>query len=331
MILFPEQDWSAVVAQLKASKHVMLTTHCNSDADGIGSELALFHTLQTMGIQVSMFNRDVVPRICRYLTGSDLIQVGDNPDVSTVDTVVALDAGAQSRLGFADEVFADKTLINIDHHASNPDYGDINVVNADYCATGAMMFDLVQHLGQPLCKASAEGIYAAVLTDTASFHLDRVNADVHRMTAELIEAGAEPSVAAEAIYNSQPLARLELLTQALQTLSMEDDGRSAWMHVTQAMLDDTGADNEDTEGFIDVSRTIEGVEVLVFIRPEHGKRWKVSFRGKAGRDVGAVAASLGGGGHKYAAGCAVLGSLEDVYAKVRHVVSAVFVGADSST
>ena len=324
MILFPEQDWSAVVARLQASRHVMLTTHCNSDADGIGSELALFHTLQHMGVQVSMFNRDVVPRICRYLPGAELIQVGEHPDVSTVDTVVALDAGAKSRLGFADEVFAGKVLINIDHHASNPDYGDINVVNADYCATGAMIFDLIQHLGQPLCKASAEGIYAAVLTDTSSFHLDRVNADVHRMTAELIEAGAEPFAAAEAIYNSQPLARLTLLTQALQTLSIKDDGRSAWMYVTQAMLDEAGASLEDTEGFIDVICTIEGVEILVFVRPERDQRWKVSFRGKAGRDVGAVATSLGGGGHKYAAGCAVSGSLEDVYAKVGQVVRAAF-------
>ena len=324
MILFPSEKWQPVVEQLKGAKHVMLTTHCNSDADGIGSELALFHTLQAMGIKVSMYNRDVVPRICQYLPSSELIQVGESPDVSTVDTVVALDAGAKSRLGFPDSMFEGKVLINIDHHASNPNYGDINIVNADYCATGAMMFDLIQHLGQSLSKASAESIYAAILTDTASFQLDRVNADVHRMTAELIEAGAKPEEAANAIYNSQPLARLNLLTLALQTLAIEHDGRSAWMHVTQDMQDETNADHEDSEGFIDVSRSINGVEVVVFIRPERDGRWKVSFRGKAGRDVGAVAATLGGGGHRYAAGCAVSGSLEEVYAKVRAVVDNVF-------
>lgn len=324
MILFPQEKWQPIVEQLKSAKHVMLTTHCNSDADGIGSELALFHTLQDMGIQVSMLNRDVVPRICKYLPSSDLIQVGDNPDVSTVDTIVALDAGAKSRLGFPDSLFAGKILINIDHHASNPLYGDLNVVNADYCATGAMMFDLIQHLGQSLSKTSATSIYAAILTDTASFQLDRVNADVHRMTAELIEAGAKPEEAADAIYNSQPLARLSLLTLALQTLSIQHDGRSAWMHVTQAMQDETGANNEDSEGFIDVSRSVDGVEVVVFIRPEKNNRWKVSFRGKSGKDVGAVAVKLGGGGHKYASGCAVSGSLEEVYAKVEAVVGDVF-------
>jgi len=324
MKLFPHEKWQDVVDQIKHAKHVMLTTHCNSDADGIGSELAVFHTLQAMGIQVSMLNRDVVPRICQYLTGSELIQVGEVKDVSDIDTIIALDAGSKARLGFPDDVFAGKTLINIDHHASNPLYGDINVVNSDYCATGAMVFDLIQHLEQPLSKPSADAIYAAVLTDTASFHLDRVTADVHRMTAELIEAGAEPSVAAEAIYDSQPLARLELLTLALQTLSVENNGKTAWMHVTQDMLDKTGANNEDTEGFIDVSRTVQGIEVVVFIRPERENRWKVSFRGKSGRNVGIVAETLGGGGHKYSAGCAVSGTLDDVYAKVRHIVGDIF-------
>ncbi len=323
MILFPDEDWQPVVAQLRASKHVMLTTHCNSDADGIGSELALFHTLKHMGIRVSMLNYDVVPRICKYLPCSELIQVVDKPDVSTVDTIVALDAGARSRLGFDDDVFTGKVLINIDHHASNPGYGDINVVNADYCATGAMVFDLIQHLEQPLIQASAEGIYAAILTDTASFHLDRVDASVHRMTAELIEAGAKPAVAADAIYHTQPLARMTLLTKALQTLTLKHNGRTAWMHITQAMLDDSGADHEDSEGFIDMGRSIEGVGVAVFIRPEREGRWKVSFRGKQ-QDVGALATQLGGGGHKYASGCAVAGSLDEVYAKVQAVVDTLY-------
>jgi len=324
MILFPDEDWQAVVSQLKSAKHVLLTTHRNPDADGIGSQLALFQTLQDMGILVSMFNRDPVPRICRYLPHAALIQTGEHPEMNDVDTIVALDAGAFSRLGFTDTFFSGKCLINIDHHASNPNYGDINVVNADYCATGAMMFDLIQHLGQCLSKVSACAIYAAILTDTASFRLDRVNADVHRMTAELIEAGAEPAVAADAIYDSQPLERLTLLTLALQTLSIEHDGRSAWMYVDQDMLDETGAADEDTEGFIDVSRSIDGVEIVIFIHPEHDGRWKVSFRGKDGRNVGAIATTLGGGGHRYASGCAVSGSLDDVYAKVRAAVDITF-------
>jgi len=324
MILMPDQDWKQVVQHLKVAKHVLIVAHQCPDADTLGSQLALFDTLQSMGVRVGMCNHDKVPRICGYLPNVEHIFIGTYPDLSDVDTIVAVDAGAKSRLGFADAFFAGKTVINIDHHASNPLYGDINVVNAGYCATGAMVFDLIQHLGQVLSKDSAIPIYAAILTDTASFHLDRVTADVHRMTAELIEAGAEPAVAAEEIYDKQPLSRLNLLTLSLQTLAIKHHGKSAWMHVDKAMLTTTQAQLEDTEGFIDVSRSIDGVEVVVFIRPESAGRWKVSFRGKSGRDVGAVASMLRGGGHKYASGCAVSGPLSEVYAKVNAVVDAVF-------
>ncbi len=320
MILFPGQSWEAVVSHLQSAQHVLLTTHRSPDADGIGSQLALYDILTNMGIRVTMANRDAVPRICRYLPNADKILQCEFPDAGTVDTIIALDAGARSRLGFADRLFDDRTLINIDHHASNPLYGDINVINPEYCATGAMIFDLAQHLGQALTSNSAPAIYAAILTDTTSFRGERVDADVHRMTAELIEAGASPAKAASAIYDTQPLGRITLLSKALQTLAVANSGRSAWMHVTQEMLDESGADTEDTEGFIDLSKTIEGVEIVVFIRPESDTCWKASFRGKAGRDVSSIAVALNGGGHRYASGCSIPGSLDEVYQKIRAVV-----------
>ncbi|MDQ6990070.1 MAG: bifunctional oligoribonuclease/PAP phosphatase NrnA [Mariprofundaceae bacterium] len=324
MILLPQQTWQAVVTQLQSAKKVMIVSHQSPDADTIGSQLALFDALQNMGIAVRMCNSDHVPRICRYLPCSAQIEVGKSPDVSDIDTMIAVDAGAKSRLGFDAAFFEGKTLINIDHHASNPLYADINVVNADYCATGAMIFDLIQHLGQALTKNSAVALYAAILTDTASFQVERVSADVHRMVAILIEAGAEPAVAAHHIYDSQPLARVSLLTLTLQTLTTAHAGRSVWLHVNQDMLDKTGVALEDTEGFIDFGRSIDGVEVVIFIRPDQDKRWKVSFRGKHGRDVAALAAQLGGGGHRYAAGCAVSGTLEEVYAQLHAVVDDTF-------
>ena len=322
MILFPDQPWDAVVSHLKSAQHVLLTTHRSPDADGIGSQLALYDILSNMGIKVSMANRDSVPRICRYLPNSGKIIKTEFPDAETVDTIIALDAGARSRLGFSERLYDGRTLINIDHHASNPLYGDINVINPEYCATGAMIFDLAQHLGQQLTKDSATAIYAAILTDTASFRGERVDSAVHRMTAELIDAGASAAEAASAIYDTQPLGRITLLSKALQTLAVANNGRSAWMHVTQTMLDESGADTEDTEGFIDLSKTIEGVEVIVFIRPESETSWKASFRGKDGRDVSEIAVALNGGGHRYASGCSIAGTLDDVYEKIRAVVDA---------
>jgi len=320
---FADVDWRPVIEALKGARGIVLMTHRTPDADGIGSQIALFHVLRAMGKSVWMCNRDAVPRICRFLPGADEIYVGELPaPPDGADVVVSLDAGARSRLGMPDSFFGHCTLINIDHHASNSGYGDINMVDARYCATGAMVFDLISALGAKLPSSSAQAIYAAVITDTSSFRLSTVTPDVHRMVAELIEAGAEPAEVAAAVYGSHRACRFTLLKSALNTLALRDEGRSAWLHVDAAMYRESGGDGEDTEGFIDYVRSIEGVLVAVFIRPESDRAWKVSFRGRFGADVGSLAASLGGGGHRYAAGCSMQGSLAEVVQRVQHAVTA---------
>jgi len=146
---------------------------------------------------------------------------------------------------------------------------------------------------------------------------------VYRMAADLIDAGAEPWPITINIYESQPLAGLKILKASLDTLQLRDENRSAWIYVTSEMYKTTGADVEDAEGLIDYARSIDGVEVAVFIRCDENvdQCWKVSFRGKTSADVGALAATLGGGGHKHAAGCSMRGSFDDVRSAVEKAVS----------
>lgn len=319
--LIPSTNWAPAANALASAKGIVLTTHQSPDSDGVGSQLALFHALKVMGKQVWIHNRDSVPRICRYLDGSEQATSSDSFDhLDQVDTIVSLDCGARSRLGMPDSFYHGKTVINIDHHASNVGFGDINVVDADYCATGAMIYDLLIDLDIKLDTAMASALYVALLTDTASFRLATVSADVFHMAAELVEAGADPAVAAKAVYGSNSRARMALLKLSLDTLEFHDDGRSAWLSVDADMYQQTSSDSEDTEGFIDYGRAIEGVMITVFIRQETEAQWKLSFRGAAGMDVGVLAARLGGGGHRYAAGCTLRGTLEEVREQVRPLV-----------
>ena len=111
----------------------------------------------------------------------------------------------------------------------------------------------------------------------------------------------------------------------LETLEMCDGGRSAWLRVDHEMYERTGAVEEDTEGFIDYGRGLDGVEVAVMIRQEDDRdRWKVTFRSKVSADVGALATKLGGGGHRHAAGCIMSGTLDEVGRRVRGAVSELF-------
>lgn len=315
-------DWSSVAAALKSAAGIVIITHKNPDSDGIGSQIALFHALNTAGKRVWMHNLDPVPRICQYLDGSNRATSGSEFEhLHEVDTIISVDCGAISRLGMPDSFFAEKAVINIDHHASNKNFGQVNVVDAGYCATGAMIFDLLSFLDIDLTPAIAAPLYVALMTDTSSFRLATVDADVFHLAAELVRAGADPATASNAVYGSNSVARLELLKLSLDTLELHDKQRSAWLHVTNGMYQQTDANVEDTEGFIDYGRSISGVGVAVFIRPGSEGLWKLSFRGADGLDVGSLASELGGGGHRYAAGCDLHGSLDEVKERVHPLVT----------
>ncbi|WP_167631538.1 DHH family phosphoesterase [Mariprofundus ferrooxydans] len=325
MTLFADVNWQPVIDAVRQARSIVLITHCNPDGDGIGSQMALYDALIAAGDgRISMHNRDGVPRIYSFLEHSEQVQMGDWPsDAAKPDVIIALDCGARGRLGMPDEWFEGPTLINIDHHASNRLFGDINIVDARYCSTGAMIFDLLIAMNMPLNKARASGIYVATLTDTASFRLASTTPAVYRMAADLVEAGAEPWPISVQVYESRSLSGLHIMTACLDTLEMRDDGRSAWVYVTDDIYRKTGADVEDTEGLIDYARSIDGVEVAVFIRSDEvvAERWKVSFRGKTCVNVGALAGELGGGGHVHAAGCQLTGTLDEVRARVQVAVS----------
>jgi len=319
-------DIDLVCEAIRKARGIVLTTHTSPDGDGIGSQIALYHALRDAGLKVYMHNRDGVPRIYRFLENSHEVTQGERfPHADEVDLIISLDCGSKTRLGMPDSFFEGARLLNIDHHASNKRYGDINMIHREACATGAMIYDLIRHMDLSLSKSSADGIYVAVLTDTGSFHHPNTTPEVHMMTAELIRAGAAPWPIAMEVYESGSRARLALLCDCLETLEIRDGGRSAWLCVDDSMYRKTGAIEEDTEGFIDYGRGLEGVEVAVLLRQERDMpRWKVTFRSKMQEDVGALAGELGGGGHRHAAGCLLSGTLDDVRDRVRRTVSELF-------
>lgn len=323
--LFPDLDWQPVIDAINKAETITLTTHCNPDGDGIGSQLALYDLLLRMGKKVRVFNRDGIPRIYTFLEHAWEVERGDpHCESHTADLIISLDSGSLGRLGLGRDFFKDSTLINIDHHASNTAYGDINIIDSRYCATGAMVFDLLIAMDQPLSHASATAIFTAVMTDTASFRLSTTTAGVYRMAADLVDAGAKPWPISMGVYESRPLAGLHILSACLKTLEICDEGRSAWMHISREMYEATGADIEDSEGLIDYGRSIHGVEIAVLIRCDEQDTncWKVNFRGKTFADVGALASALGGGGHHYAAGCQLRGSYDEVRLQVQQAVTA---------
>ena len=136
----------------------------------------------------------------------------------------------------------------------------------------------------------------------------------------MVESGVNAWYVAEHIYENQSRGRLELLALSLATLEVRNDGAAASLTVTRDMYTATGTNAELTDGFVNYPRSISGVEVAIFFRQLDEATCKVGFRSKGKVDVSAFSASLGGGGHRNAAGCTVSGTLEEVKAKVYAVL-----------
>jgi phosphoesterase RecJ-like protein len=207
-------------------------------------------------------------------------------------------------------------LVNLDHHKTAELFGVVNLVDTTAAATGVIVHRLIKAAGAEVSLATALCLYVALITDTGSFRYSNSNPEAFAVAGEMIGKGVNAWDIASRLYESQPQGRLELLAQALTTLTFSACGRFASLAVTLDMYERTGTDAELTDGFINYPRSVKGVEVAIFYRQLTPSSFKAGFRSKGAVDVSSLAEGFGGGGHHNAAGCVVEGDLETVRQKV---------------
>jgi len=294
-----------VIQAIERSRRLLVATHVNPDGDALGSALGLTFALEKLGKSVTLLDRDPVPRIYRFLPGTDRF----TPEVplDDVDTLVLVDCGEIERTGYPH--LPGRTRLVIDHHLTERSFGDLRWVLSSASSTGEMVFNLVNALGVQLDKDIALCLYVALFTDTGGFRYSSSCPSAFRAAADMVEAGADPWQVTEHIYESHSFRRLALLGKALDRMEKHD--RVAIITVTDEMYRETGTTSEDTENFSNMARSIEGVEVGIFLRQVGPNAFKASMRSKGRVNVAAVAEVFGGGGHHNAAGGIIEGSLEE--------------------
>jgi phosphoesterase RecJ-like protein len=296
----------------------VLISHVRPDGDAIGSQLGLGFSLLAAGKSVRMFNEDGLPDNLGFLRGSDRIE---RPPAEPVDAevVIALDTATRPRLGEACLHAASKgTLwLNIDHHISNPKYGDLNLIDSTSPATGEILYELITALDLPLPEESRDALYVAVSTDTGSFQYPSTTAKTYDMAADLIRRGLDVGAINSKTYDNHPFRRLALLRALLNTLELTADGMVAYWTLDEKTRVDLALNAEDSEGLIDMIRAIRGVQVAVFFEELPDGKSRVSMRSKDRRyDVCQIAAEFGGGGHALAAGIRMKDPLDQAKARV---------------
>src|SRR5438876_363594 len=228
----------------------------------------------------------------------------------------------QTRLGTAfTAVRSAKIWINIDHHLSNPGYGDLVHVDPTAPATGQIIFDLIKSQDFPFDREIAENLYAAISTDTGSFQYPKTSARTFEVAAELVCTGIDVGQLSQQLYENYPRRRVELLRELLRTMRFERDGRVASFSLALQTAAELQVLPEDNEGLIDHLRAIRGVIVAVFFEELADGKVRVSMRSKnEGIDVSAICQKFGGGGHKLAAGARVRGTLAEVESRILEAI-----------
>ena len=312
-----QSSFEEIGALLRSQETFAILSHVRPDGDALGSQLGLGLSLAKLGKTVMVRNEDGRLEKYSFLPGGEYLQTPLS-EPRDFDVAIALDTAVENRLGTATElVRSAKTWINIDHHPSNPGYGDLVYIDATAPATGQILFELITSQGLPMDAAIAENLFVAISTDTGSFQYSNTTARTFEIGAELLRCGVNVGRVSQLLYESYPRRRAELLRELLGTMRFEGHGKVASFSLSLKTAAALHAQPEDNEGLIDHIRAIQGVVVAVFFEELPEGKVRVSMRSKSdAADVCAICQKFGGGGHKLAAGARVRGTLAEVEEKV---------------
>jgi bifunctional oligoribonuclease and PAP phosphatase NrnA len=304
---------------LSEATDVTLLAHVQPDADSLGSALALGTVLRRRGavVRVAFAAPDEIPETLRPLDVLGLV-VPRSAVPSSPDVVVACDAADPARLGtLAAALDAARVSIMIDHHVSNPGFGDIRLLDPDADATVVLVHRVLAALGSPLDVDVARCLYAGLVMDTVGFR--KAGEAAHRMAAELVAAGVEPDALVRPMMDTHPFSWFAALARALDGAVLEPDaaGGLGLVYTALPAADIARFRSAELDSVVDTVRTAAEAEVAMVLKQVGERRWSASMRSKGAVDVSRVAARLGGGGHRAAAGFTREGTLGQVLAEVR--------------
>ena len=282
-------------ALLKAQDRILLVTHRNPDGDTMGSAAALCSALRRCGKTAYLYpNRQVITKLLPF------VEHYFAPAEFAPDYVITVDVATEKM--FADG-FSGSVDLCIDHHPSNSHYAADELIDPDRAATGEIVLDVIRALCVSLTKDEADLLYIALTTDCGCFQYANTDAHALRTAAELLEAGADNSRLNQLFFRKVSAARLKLEGLIYNSMSFYKDGKVVFAIVTDDMLTQAGATEDDCDDLAGLAGRAECGSVSITIRDWPGGASKVSVRSGADFDSCALCARFGGGGHKMAAGC----------------------------
>lgn len=282
---------------LKQSDNILILTHKSPDGDTLGSACALCRALLADGKRAVIRNSEEYPEKYKFLFEGI-------PTLSfTPEVIVAVDIADTKLLGDPLSAYADRVDLCIDHHPSNTEYAKALLLNAGDGAAALTVYRVLKAMGTEITPAIATNLYTGLSTDTGCFRYSNASPEAYRVAADLIDAGADSTDINVRMFETKPLSYFRLLSRVLDELTMYDNGQISVLKVTQKMLQETGATEDQCDAIAAMSRQIAGVKAGITMKQKKDGTYKFSLRTHAPLDASKACLLLGGGGHARAAGC----------------------------
>ncbi len=301
---------------IKSAKKILLLSHVNPDGDTLGSMCAMYSMIYNrFKIKADMSVVSNIPFNYSFLPNINLAQ--RYYDQSLVyDLVITLDVAAIDRVRDA-KIFFDKAkcTVNIDHHKTNPGFGDYQIIEPDASSCGEVLFNYFKENNWEITKDAAECLYVAIMTDTGNFRFENTNSKVFRAVADLVEIGANPTVLYKKCYETKTKNLVMFQNYCVNKAEFLNDNKVAYTTVYKKDLEKFSAGDDYTDGIAETLRAIDTTEVAFVVKEVESKMTKVSMRSKK-IDVAQICSVFGGGGHTFAAGCTIKASVKDSIEKL---------------
>ena len=298
-------------AFLEQGDDFLLTTHVNSDADGLPACLALMRLLRGAGKRADIGLPDPLADQCYFLDDWDQVYHHADLDLPSYRCIVIADCPTINRIGpVRDGLDAGIRILNIDHHHDNDHFGELNLTG-DLSSTCELVYHLVIGLGHEIDDAMASQLYTGIIFDTGGFRFSLTQPSTFEAAADLVRKGVRLDYIADHVFGNKSLDSVKQRGLAIKSLELHLDDRVA---VLQLNLEDMRAG--DPEEVANYGLMVKGVEVAVLLKEQEPNRYRISLRSRNTVDVSAVASAFGGGGHNRAAGLRLEGEAADIIDKI---------------
>ncbi|MDR2708451.1 MAG: bifunctional oligoribonuclease/PAP phosphatase NrnA [Elusimicrobiota bacterium] len=304
-----KNELKQIAAILKQSKTFFIAGHISPDGDSLGSAAALALMLNRTGKKAIVYCADPIPKNLKCINGISKVKAKASPK-DVFDCAIILESGQWERSGNIITPVQAKKIINIDHHKTYENFGDVNFVDPNSSSVSELVLDVFEALNTTPDKKEAQNLYIGLLTDTGKFQNSNVTAHSHLTAAKLIELGVIPNDIERKIYSDKTENLLKFLAAGLSTLELHCNEKLAIFTVTDEMFNKFSNKDKSTMGIVNYGLKIESVKVSCLITQENPNASKLSLRSVRQFNLLPALKKLGGGGHKNAAGATLEANIE---------------------